>query len=350
MRVLFVAEGGYRAGLGHLLRCRVLAGELIRRGHDAGLVLYGDRSALAQRAWPGTDAVTEIAEAAPVAVVAQAVQQRLASSRYDWLVVDGYGFSKGEIDAMRGSTGCRVLVLDDVPGRELAAEILLNQNCASAAGYSQVPGRIGSFLLGPQYALVDACYLDARRAAVHREAIQRILVSFGGVDRCGRTARVIELLGQVADSMNVDVVAGPYFTHRARLESVGHKVSIRIHDNLPDLSGLMEGCDLMISAAGSTAWQACCVGIPLLAFQTVDNQQGIVDSLVGAQAAFCANASVAPEQEAGIDAGTFGTMFDAVQSQNVRAGLAERAARLVDGGGSGRVVEAMLSFEVQVRS
>lgn len=349
MRALLVAEGGYRAGLGHIVRCRVLAGELVRAGHDAALVLHGDRNALAQRAWPGAEAVTEIGEDAPISVVTQAVSERLANGGYDWLVVDGYRFSGNEVKAMRGSSACRVLVLDDVPGRALVGDLLLNQNSTSSTGYASVSGQIGSFLLGPQFALVDPCYLKSRRVAIQGESVRRVLVSFGGVDRHGRTARVIELLSLAANSpLAIDVVIGPYFPHRTRLTSAVRNLSICVHDNLPDLSGLMKDCDLMISAAGSTAWQACCVGIPLMVFQTVDNQKSVVDALMDARAALCANATAATAPGSGIDAGEFDTMFEAMQSQTVRLGLAERAARLVDGEGAGRVVGAMLTYGIQV--
>lgn len=342
MRALFVVEGGYRAGLGHLVRSRVLATELWLMGHQADLLLYGRAESLVGRPWPGAPAVAVIPEDASVEMACSTAADLCASRGYDWLIVDGYSFAGEALSALASRKPHRVLVFDDVAGRELEADILLNQNTWSIEGYRDAPVRAERLLLGPEYALIDGRYRQLRR---HQppESLRKVLVSFGGVDRRGRTLRVVELLDQASRDLSVEVVVGPYFPFRDALVARRGRQSLRLHENLPDLAELMASCDLMISAGGSTVWQACCVGIPLLVFQTVDNQWNIIDTLAASGAALCADASRHSECQAGIDDEEFARLLAKSADMATRAALFHEAQQLVDGLGARRVVDALLA-------
>lgn len=339
MRALFVVEGGYRAGLGHLVRSRVLAAELCLLGHQVDLLLYGSAESLVGRPWPAAP-VAVISEDEPVAAVCSAAADLCASRGYDWLIVDGYSFAGEALPALAGVKSPRILAFDDVAGRELAVDVILNQNTRSPDAYRDAPVRAGRLLLGPEYALVDGCYRQHRRPRPP-ESLRKVLVSFGGVDRRGRTLRAVELLDQAPMDLSVEVVIGPYFPFRDALAGRRGRQNLRLHENLPDLAELMAGCDLMISAGGSTVWQACCVGIPLLVLQTVDNQQNIIDTLGASGAALCADAARHPEYQAGIDGEEFAGLLARGADLATRAALFHEAQQLVDGQGARRVADVL---------
>lgn len=52
-----------------------------------------------------------------------------------------------------------------------------------------------------------------------------------------------------------------------------------------DMAHLMSNSDLMIGAAGSTVWEACCLGLPSLLTILAENQRSIAEALEAAGAA-----------------------------------------------------------------
>ena len=48
--------------------------------------------------------------------------------------------------------------------------------------------------------------------------------------------------------------------------------NIIIHENVSDMRSLITGCDVAISAAGSTLYEICACGVPLITYITADNQ------------------------------------------------------------------------------
>ena len=48
---------------------------------------------------------------------------------------------------------------------------------------------------------------------------------------------------------------------------------LRIHKNVTDMSELMQTCDIAVSAAGSTLYELCSIGVPAIGFYFAENQR-----------------------------------------------------------------------------
>lgn len=341
MRALFVVEAGFKAGLGHLLRSRALLLELRMRGHTVDLWLHGNETSLAGRDWPAEMRIFRSLESEPVGAVCNGIGQLLESSRYDWLVIDGYGFSGHAICGQFAAHGPKLLILDDLADRELAADIILNQNTAHAEVYAGSRITASRFLLGPQYALTDRAY-TARIPRTYGE-LRRLLVTFGGVDRHDRTRRVMDLISRYEKPLDIIVVVGPYYPYLETLKSWRGRHALQVMQNARDLAGQMQQCDLMITAGGSTVWQACCVGTPMLVLQTVDNQRLVIETLRESDAALSLDVSARPEENAGIAEDEFAEAFCQSADMQIRNRLSTNALQLVDGNGAVRVTDALES-------
>lgn len=341
MKVLFVVEAGYTFGLGHLLRCRPLLLHLLKEGHAVSMWLRGDPDALKGREWPPDIEILHSNEQIQPQAVIDTIAGHLKEQPVDWVILDGYDLKNlNPYQAIR-SAGCRLMLLDDLGELPLRADALLNQNVEAHSFYKDRINSDCQLLLGPRYALIDRQFLASRLDASPDGPIKRVLVSFGGVDRKNRTQRVLDILQVVDGPLELDVVLGAYYPFLDQISQFKSRHIMHLHRDVPSLAPLMGAAGVMISAGGSTVWQACCTGIPLLALQTVDNQRNVIATLMQHEAALCLDVSDTSTCESGIAESPFLAFWDQLKDVNLRRELSLRAKQLVDGRGPERVAAAL---------
>ncbi len=321
MRALFLVEAGGRFGLGHLMRSAVLRDALRARGVETVLAVRRGEGPLPEWALGADDLHIDT----PAAAEALAAERRP-----DWVTVDGYGLLADGIVKRLRARGVRVLAFDDLGTEGGGADLVLNQNVCTEP-MPAMPGR----LLGPAYALVDRTYVACRGGEISR-TIQRVLVTFGGTDQHGLMERVVAAFADVPGSLSLDVVVGP--NHRVRDFAAPGAHRLIAHAQPHGLAHLLATADLAISAAGSTCWQVCCAGVPLIAVQTVDNQREVVRCL---EANGCALTFAREPFEALLERGDLPEVIDGLRDAAVRRNMSQAQRSLVDGKGAARVAAAM---------
>jgi len=345
MKVLFIVEAGYQAGLGHLMRCRSLLLEMERCGIAADLWVRGEASALDGLKWPDTMDVRVLGDDVPLGGLEKEISAHLERKLYNWIVVDGYGFSGAALYERLTARGARLLMLDDFADRTLKTDVLLNQNTDRTDLYTGNRVQADRLLLGPRYALVSPEYREAHWDAKQHEDLKRVLISFGGVDRHGCTQKVLVHLDGYEQTLDVDVVIGPFYRFDREIRAYCGRHRLAIHQKLTSLADLMRRADVMVSAAGTTVWQACCVGVPLVAIQTQDNQRELYRTLEREGAAVCAQAAVSVDLPPGGE-DRFLAMFRRAADPAARRDRSAKARQLVNGNGASRVVDALVSATI----
>jgi UDP-2,4-diacetamido-2,4,6-trideoxy-beta-L-altropyranose hydrolase len=310
--IVFRTDAALQIGAGHVMRCLTLAdalqavgwqchficrahpghlGALIeQRGHALHLVPLTEAPAVAAAAsgpahahWLGTDAATDAAQAA-------VILQRLHP---DWLVVDHYALDAAWERQLRPMTG-RILVIDDLADRPHDADLLLDQNLGSTeAAYRPLVPPQCQLLVGARYALLRPEFAALRSICWQRRALPQpwstLLVSMGGVDPDNLTGTILDQIGQLsfAASLQVQVVLGPTAPWLHSLADTLEQRPFRatLHAGTPHVARLMADADLAIGAAGTTAWERCCLGLPALMYVLADNQQSNGTALARAGAA-----------------------------------------------------------------
>jgi GNAT superfamily N-acetyltransferase len=96
---------------------------------------------------------------------------------------------------------------------------------------------------------------------------------------------------------------------------------------------MMSAQDLVISAAGTSVWELCCIGVPAALVLAADNQREGYDQVVAAGAAIGLGRPGPGADEHAVDLLTL-----ALTDAGVRAGLVSAGHRVVDGLGAWRVV------------
>lgn len=249
MQVGIFADGSSTLGAGHQVRTRALAEALIAAGHDVRLCCRDLPGSPHGWAWQGLPQVVLSAKQSPQAALAQCPG--------NLLVVDHY-----EITGEDLPTDQLVVVLDDVPGRELhQAAIVLNQNLGVPADAYGNRGRVG-----PTYALVRAAFAGPRWRANEPAPV---LVMLGGTDHLRLAVTIVEHLR----------AAGLSVLAISREVVHGHGVDVRERMTAEELALALATCRAAVFGAGSAVWEALCVGAPLVAVHTAGNQDCIVAGL-----------------------------------------------------------------------
>jgi RimJ/RimL family protein N-acetyltransferase len=107
----------------------------------------------------------------------------------------------------------------------------------------------------------------------------------------------------------------------------------------------MAAADVAISAGGSTCWELCLLGLPMLLIDVAENQTKLVKELDRRGCAIrVGDRKVTPEKIAD-------QLKRVVGSEELRRSLSKRSRELVDGNGAARVVSVVLGTKgIQIRS
>jgi spore coat polysaccharide biosynthesis predicted glycosyltransferase SpsG len=246
----------------------------------------------------------------------------VATRRPSACVLDGYVFTLPVQHQLRAD--CRLIVVDDL-GAEADCELSVNPSVAPVAP----PQGATAHLDAPDHALLSAADERARRRRATRPRAGRtVLVSAGGTDTAGLALRMATAIAGEDATADVLLVAGP--------ETVLGDVppAVRVAKQPRTLTDLLSESAVYAGAAGVTAVQAACIGVPMVLVATVDNQRPQARALADAGCALLV------EDSAGVPPAAIALLDD--RSRQERMSEAGRA--LVDGGGAARVAAAIIAL------
>lgn len=350
-RVLFRVDGSARMGGGHIMRCLALADALRNRGATTEFICALVPDFLAELICAGGHKLHKIEPSATLEPLecdwdsailggpeqADDARQTIAAGGNppDWIVVDHY-----RLDARW--TGCvapgvRKLVIDDLANRTHDCDLLVDQTFGrSARDYANLVPERTEILTGARLAMLRQEFPAARDHALARRELpqrpQRLLVSLGQTDVGGVTRRVLEGLADSCD-LEIDVVLGPWAESRPWAEAMSaQNPRIAVHIGSRDMAGLTARADLAVGAAGTSAWERCCLGLPAVTLVLADNQRLVAGNLADADAILVA------ETPEAVGEGVRRLVGD----HRLRMGMIAAAAAVTDGRGSERIADAML--------
>ena len=334
--VAFRADSSSAIGMGHVMRCLSLAQEITEAGGQCHFLcrdLPGHVSDLVLnqgyvRHILNGDSPSE-------------VLRKCEDLRADWLVIDHY-----ELDADWERAACpdgtAITIIDDLANRPHHCALLLDQNLGVRQdAYAGLVPRDTRLLLGPHYALLRPDFSQARARSLRRRADARgldLFINFGGADPCDATARVLDRLSAHRHQFDkLTVVLGGAIRDPAPLRSKATALEANVIINAAEMAHLMSQADLAIGAAGTTAWERCCVGLPTGLVVVADNQRR------GARALNAAGAGVVlADLSAGDDLSAMPDFLaQCRQDRGYLMQMSAQAAKMVDGKGAARVAAVM---------
>ncbi len=263
----------------------------------------------------------------------------------DWLVVDNYGLDAGWHSRIRRS-GYRLMVIDDLANRRYDCDLLLDQTYGrNQVEYQPWVNQNTRLLIGADYALLRPEFrlsrVAARRRRLDTSAVRRILIAMGGTDPENITVKALSGLQQLArrlPGIEVDIVLGGNAPHLADVQRMveAMEMTVKLWSNVENMSSLILTADLAIGAAGTSAWERCCLGLPTVLITSADNQKQVAAALstqgavmnLGWHRAVSANNIAAAVEQIVIDLRSWKK-------------LSESAFRVCDGKGASQVVKAL---------
>lgn len=272
--IVFRCGAGPRVGLGHVVRCRVLAGLLARQGcgavmvgpsrdytRDADVSLFQDWISVPEWESSEVDARRMVA-----------IARRFQATD---LIMDDYRVDETYQLVLR-SAGLRWMQqFDASQPQPFWGDFVVN-----ASPYERPEHYAGllrntrtKLLFGPRYAILRPEFPPPSVGEPGRP-ISRILLTFGGGDDQGAIVQVVSALGREAEARFI-VVSGRYNPSNDRLlawarDEVADFVTLCIDP--PDVARVFASCDLAIMGGGTSTYEAAACGLPMLIVAMADNQ------------------------------------------------------------------------------
>jgi spore coat polysaccharide biosynthesis predicted glycosyltransferase SpsG/RimJ/RimL family protein N-acetyltransferase len=296
--LLLRADAGPGIGVGHLARCAAVAEEAVARGWDVTLTgtFTGADWLLAQL--PGVEVRPDWAPA-------------------DVVHIDHYG----EITPPPSL----VVSMEDGPFGRRRADIAVDANLARS---DRPDDGTPLVLRGPAYAPLRSVVRAARGLPRPARERPRVVVSMGGGAAADHVEAAVAAIASTG--LPADVLAISAHATSARAIPAQAEPRVRYSGPRTDLPALLADADLVVSAAGVTLLELCCIGVPTALVVIAENQR--------------------PGYTAALERGVAVGLPDLpalLSDPAARARASATARRAVDGHGARRLLNAVAGITVR---
>lgn len=318
--VLLRCDALESGGLGHFSRCIALIQALQRSGYPRAHLSGRVESTLARAMAVGADVTMHPPMNSTQSLI------RLASDIGASLVhVDDYGPWAGLRDVGRRAGIVTSTATDAMFGRR-DADVIIDGSPTALRAFDDLYAD-ADVALGPRYLALRDIFHEGWRPypSEHPRTGLRVLVMMGGTDARGWAARVASAVHAVARVALVGVVALPAGFDAMRLQAG----IVRVEPS-PDLRRVVEGWDLVVTAAGTTVWELSALGVPMALVGVAENQRDHYATFVETRSAV--GLGFVPGDE-DVEA------LDVSQLERLAGGESISPAPLTDGWGASRVVD-----------
>ena len=135
----------------------------------------------------------------------------------------------------------------------------------------------------------------------------------------------------VAENLSVDIILGAaaHGPEAVKTAAEGLPCPVQIHTAVDNMAELMTEADLMIGAGGSTSWERCALGLPVIVLPLADNQVPAVNAM--------SRAGIAQAVKPHDDDALRTALEDLLSNPTQILAMSAAAAEACDGKGAARV-------------
>ena len=332
MRIVVRADAGLSQGSGHVMRCLTLAEELSARHHDVHLM-----TASVSIGWL-RDVIASAGYEVSVCELDSLDIDSILALDPDWVVVDSYRVASDSISRLTQTVP--VLSIVDGDTRGIRSSLYLEQNLGSEKQEWSIPSG-ARMLAGSTFALVRDSILDKRRGQpwMMRD-VPHVVAFMGGTDPAGVIVPVASALARLPRPVQLTVVSPA-----ERLAEVAHIIAglpdARVLPPTGDLPTILGDADIVVSAAGTSAWDICTLGAPAVLVAVVENQIASLEQIMVAKLTLGLDIV---HDGIGVLEQLPRLVGGLIEDESARHNLAAASLATFDGLGKRRVVDAMEEF------
>ncbi len=338
--VIIRADGSAQIGMGHLMRCMSVGIAL----QGLGVKVYFLTSSEACLKLVKEKGFLGILLSRPYACMEEEAKETLSVAsklQAGLILVDSYRATVPYLEKIYQSIP--VFYMDDLGRMDLPVNGLINYNIYGPdMGYESFYPKENRLLLGSTYAPVKPEFSAVLRA--RRRVPERIMVTMGGSDSLNIAGQLGERLAlSLHEQVEILLICGRFSPHLEVVKALCMKYpQIHVLTDVPDMWNYMADSDLVITAAGSTIYELCTLGVPAVCCYYVENQRRIAEGISDKTSMINAgDFSKAPEQ-------VLDTMIraaeDLLQDFEKREQLSREMRQISDGLGAKRLAEALLGY------
>ncbi len=335
--LVFRADRNSKIGSGHIMRCLSMADAAVERHIHPCFVTAGAgfRDIIQARghrcAVMGTDYADMVSEL-PV------FEKILNGEKPEAVIVDSYFVSEAYLNSLRRFA--KVVYIDDLAASAWPVDTLVNYNIyAPDMGYEKLYERREKpvLLLGPQYAPLRREFQNLS-VCPGGGNVRNVLISTGGADTEHIALRFVQYLKTGhGEEYIFHLLLGALNPDREEIgQLAGSMPNIVVHRNVQNMRELMTSCDIAVSAAGSTLYELCACGLPIITYILADNQIAGAKTFANRGLALLAGDARTEKDFCGA---LLDRLDDLAGNYKLRLSMAEKAYSVVDGKGAGRIIE-----------
>lgn len=338
---LFIrADANKKIGLGHVMRCLTIAEAAEKNGIKTVFLLADDgaETLLKERGQAYRILHTDFAdmEGELPSLFEVILSDLLDEIDENIFLLDSYQITEAYVESLKewlSRQNIRLALMEDYGSIPYEVDTIINYN---------IYGVDFSYEKNASKALLGCKYMPLRPVFIGqnyevRERVQHVLVTTGGSDSYKIAVELVRQLSQKQE-LFIHVVCGRFSDSREELlQMEQQKENIKVHIDVKEMWKLMAECDMAVSAAGTTLYELCAIGVPTICFSFADNQ-----ILPGNAFAKYTPMYYAGDYEKDKEA-MFRTILEktkalCMMSQKERAKISKQLKEVVDGKGAERII------------
>lgn len=330
------ADANSNIGMGHIMRCLSIADAAREIGCEATFILSDEASAqiVTNRGYSTIilhSDYTSLDDELPL----------WPEIRADFVIVDSYYVTESYLTSLKQKT-CLVY-LDDLASFAYPVDVIINYNAyGPSINYNSLyrQYKLPDLILGVDYAPLRAMFREVKKKKQKKD-VRDIFVSLGGSDPNHLSLKMIRTKSQ---KYIYHILVGNMNSDKEEIKKYADD-HVVIHEDVEDMKTLISACDIAVSAAGSTLYEICACGVPLITFVTADNQT------YGASAFERLGLAVNLGEIRGEDEiveGLKNAIEKLTENYDLRVEMGQRMQTMIDGFGARRIVEQLLKYRAEL--
>ena len=263
--ILIRADANEIIGTGHIMRCLSIARAFANKGKDVKFITadYKGVRLIHSRGFESLcmESKYNVMDSEDIVPVIEEYKPEL-------LIVDSYFVTKEYFN--RVNSLCRVAYIDDINEAVWDVDFLIDYNIfGTVIDYSGYENTRTSLLLGPKFAPLRSEFKNVPKHVI--KPVTDVMISAGGSDPEEITEKIMEEICPVWRDICFHFIVGALNPRLDKIKALLTSNMV-LHINEQNMSGLMQKCDIAVSAAGSTLYELCACGTPTITYTLADNQ------------------------------------------------------------------------------